>query len=378
MKLKFILIAVLTSFAFWIPIFSLFMESRAVSTQQVFLLLTVYSFAIVLLEYPTGVFGDLISHKMSVLLGFAMYFMTDIAVVFISGTPAMFIFIFISALSMTFVSGSDAALRFSALKESFKRDYPVIKISGTIATLIGISLGPVLYQLYSGLPFIVNGICFGLAFLVVLSIPAESNHQEKSVGNAFALALKGIKSVGKSTAIQALLIAAASIGTLAINMKWIYPTLFTGTAVPVTFWGILITSLYLARMVGTFSYKKCKQFNIQETWVMALLVVVILALGFSHSIFTLYPILFLQLLLVGLLETSFEIEIQHNAEDAVRASVLSLSSLTTRLISGLHIALLGFVANKESFLPFALATSAILLVALGFLVAQKKQSNIKR
>lgn len=95
-----------------------------------------------------------------------------------------------------------------------------------------------------------------------------------------------------------------------------------------------------------------------------LLIGVIFLLGYSRSIQMLYPLLFIQLTLVGLLETSFDIDIQHETEDRVRASVLSLSSLTERLFSGLHIAILGVVAQSSTFIPFALITSGMLLLTL--------------
>lgn len=52
---KLSLIATLTSFAFWIPIITVFLNSRSISDASLYMLLTIYSFSIVLLEYPTGV-----------------------------------------------------------------------------------------------------------------------------------------------------------------------------------------------------------------------------------------------------------------------------------------------------------------------------------
>lgn len=370
-KTKFALISILTSFAFWIPIFSLYMETRGISAQQIYTLLTIYSFAVVILEYPTGVFGDLFSHKLSTLIGYGIYFFLNIIVFLYSGFPSFVVYILIASLSVTFISGSDAAFRFASLKETFKKDYPTIKLAGTIATLVGIAAGPLLYGINVHLPFIVNGICFGIAFLIAVTIPYRQQPQKKDLGNAFSIALGGLKNVKKSPILGTLLVSSAIIGTIAINMKWIYPMLFSNSGIPVGAWGILISSLYLARMLGTMLYKKFQVTYKREMVFLLLLATVLLLLGVSQNMIFLYVLLSVQFFIVGLLETSFDVDILHNTEEHVRASVLSLSSLVERLMSGIHLGLLGALASGKSVWAMAIITTVFVLLALASLAVKQ-------
>ncbi|NCO98492.1 hypothetical protein GW864_05015 [bacterium] len=155
-------------------------------------------------------------------------------------------------------------------------------------------------------------------------------------------------------------------------MKWIYPTLFTRELLPLTVWGILISSFYLARMLGTYYYKKLFREK-QRSWYLIALVASLVFLGIPLGQIGLYVALFVEFFLVGILETDIDVLLQEAAHDKVRASVLSFTSLVERLFSGAHIALLGFMATGSNFLTFAVITS-IMVLLIG-IYAQRKISS---
>jgi len=374
--LKLEIISALTSFAFWIPIITVFLHAREISDTNIYLLITIYSFSVVLLEYPTGVIGDYFSHKTSATLGYLILGLADFLVAIKTNDYSLFLtFLIITALGMTMVSGSDAAYRYNLLGDQFKKEYPKIKMVGTFATLLGIISGPFLYNISPILPFIVNGICFLLAVVVMQTLPKPQTELKMPGGdgdNIFSLAKLGIKNITSSKILPALIAFSAVIAALAINMKWIYPTLFTRELLPLTVWGILISSFYLARMLGTYYYKKLFREK-QRSWYLIALVASLVFLGIPLGQIGLYVALFVEFFLVGILETDIDVLLQEAAHDKVRASVLSFTSLVERLFSGAHIALLGFMATGSNFLTFAVITS-IMVLLIG-IYAQRKISS---
>ncbi|NTW46507.1 MAG: hypothetical protein HGB18_05740, partial [Candidatus Moranbacteria bacterium] len=69
---KMMFVKVLYSSRFWIPTFVLYLNSRGIETSQVLSLLGAYYVATIALEYPTGVVGDVFSHRMSIILGYVL------------------------------------------------------------------------------------------------------------------------------------------------------------------------------------------------------------------------------------------------------------------------------------------------------------------
>ena len=113
---------ILTSCTFWISIVVFYFQSRDLSTEQVFQLVSLYSIAIVVFEYPTGVIGDFFSHKTSVTLG---YLVTGISVFILGfdGSYLYYIFVLLlGALGISLISGSDTAVLHSVSKD-FDKDY---------------------------------------------------------------------------------------------------------------------------------------------------------------------------------------------------------------------------------------------------------------
>lgn len=361
-------ISMLTSFAFWIPIFTVFMQSRGIPESMVYLLITVYSFGVVFLEYPTGVIGDHFSHRISTITGYVIMGATDLLIAINTTNPSMYFgFVLFMALGMTMISGSDSAYRFNLLGDSFRKVYPKIKGAGTVATLLGIVTGPILYQLHPVLPFAVNGICFLIAAVITYTLPRINKEDEENAankpnkkGNIFALGKVGIASILHSKPLQSIILLSAIISTLAINMKWIYPVLFEREGFPLAVWGALISSFYLARTLGTFLYKRVFRDQQRILWVI-LLAVAVLLLGLNSGGTLLYLLLFLEFLVVGILETDIDIHLQQTAESKVRASVLSFNSLVSRLFSGFHIALLGVLGANQNFWAFSLITAGLVL-----------------
>jgi MFS family permease len=377
-KTQFALIAALTSFAFWIPVFTLFTQLKGISAAESLLIISIYSFAVVLLEYPTGIFGDFLSHKMSTLMGFCI---NALSMIFISFSPNYGVLLastVFSALGVTLISGSDDSYRYHILGDSYKKDYPFIKTVGTVATLFGIALGPVLFSLHPHLPFVANGLSFFIATVILYLMPRENNtikNAEHAHSNLFSLALYAVKTVVSDKVLFLMLLGSGFIGMIAVNMKWVYPTLFDQVHIHSTHWGYLISILFLGKMFGTILFRKLSSRSSRTPVIFGLLVISVVSWGFVTNPVIMIPVLFIQFLFVGYIETVIELFIQQRANSSVRAATLSLGSLIKRLLSGLQISLLSYLLGLNLFPLFGVLTAILVTVSFYAYVVSKNSQN---
>lgn len=372
LKSKFILIAVLTSFAFWIPIFSLFSITKGISNENTLFIISIYSFAVVFLEYPTGIFGDYFSHKTSVCIGYALTALVMFSIFFIFDYTSLLSFAIAASLGVTFISGSDEAFRFSLLKENYKTTYPTIKTASTIATLFGISTGTILYQIAPEMPFIANGVAILCAFFLTLSIPDKTNKTDVNRNsNPFKLAFHGISTVIRNQSLLIAILSVSILGLIIINIKWIAPELFIRANIDTINWGILITLFYASRLLGTLLYKKFSYIKALGLLAILLLALSVISWGTSLQAYILIPIITLGFIALGYIETHYEIELQNHANNNVRASTSSLANLLKRLFSGAHLSILGYLIGIHKFEYFGYIT-AIFVIALIFPIVFQK------
>lgn len=123
---------------FWAPVFFLYFVSRF-TVSQVFLLEAVYYFSVSVLEVPSGYFSDRLNRKLTLLLAICflavaclLFFCGNLFFVFILGQISM-------AAGFAFVSGTDTALHYEALKRLGREaEYPTREAAaGGMAFLAG-------------------------------------------------------------------------------------------------------------------------------------------------------------------------------------------------------------------------------------------------
>lgn len=377
---KILLITILTSFAFWIPIWLSFTQSKGIDTSAAYGTIALYSIVVVLLEYPTGVIGDTFSHKLSTMLGFLFMSIAFIVMILAAGAFQMTIGILILALGSSLVSGSDQAY-FYSLTDEYKSFYPTMKNIGLVATLIGITLGTILYKFNPNLPLIMTALSFAGAFYLMATLPEEA-HLTAGVkntknSNPFSVAKLGVKTFLQSHSLQALLIVYAIIFAFSNNLKWLYGNLLELIKLPVEYWGLLIAVFYLGRFVGIQMQRKLKGRKSTIALLVALANFVFL-LGYILNPLLLPVVIFIIMVIIGAIETDLEIEIQEETPSDVRSSILSLKSLLGRFSAAVYISFAGLLAAPTSMTKLTLATFALILFAIGIQISSyiKKKEKV--
>ncbi|MFZ6022563.1 MAG: MFS transporter [Patescibacteria group bacterium] len=365
LKKKLLAISILTSFAFWIPIWLPFAELKQVPLGEAYGIIAVYSLAVVLLEYPTGVIGDTYSHKISTMLGYLITAVGSLFMAFAVGTWMLGLGTLVFALGTSLISGSDQAYMHDVLGNEYKPFYPNAKNVAMISTLLGITLGTFLFKINPLLPLLLNAFTFIAAFFILQTLPeTHSKPTEGEKANPFEKALEGITVFKNSTVLRGLLVVYAIIFAFSNNVKWLYGNLLDIVHIPVQYWGLLIAVFYLGRFVGVQIQKRISGKKATIALLVALANFVFLLGYIVHPI--LIPVMiFLVMIAVGAIETELELDIQEKTPSPVRSSILSLKSLLGRFSAAVYIFLAGLLSSSDSITKLTLATFALVLFAIG-------------
>lgn len=145
------------------PILFLFYKENGLSTQDLFLLKAAYSFAIVVMEVPSGYFGDIWGRKKSLILGSALGFVGFLLYAVSHGFWSFLLCELILGIGQSFISGSDSALLYDTLLAAGeKRRYTQIEgklISlGNFAEAIAAPMGVTLALISLRTPFIFQAL----------------------------------------------------------------------------------------------------------------------------------------------------------------------------------------------------------------------------
>ena len=137
---KYTISQVLRTSSWWMAIGVLYFMERGVTIQEFFILSSVFSLGMVILEFPTGVIADKFSHKKSVIIGSSISILSQLAF----SVPADFYFylgaFIVASLGATMKSGSDIAV-LHKISNNFEKDLARIKTINFIwiffTTLVG-------------------------------------------------------------------------------------------------------------------------------------------------------------------------------------------------------------------------------------------------
>lgn len=351
---------ILTSGVFWMPIIVAYFGYRNITLENSYFLVSFYSICIVALEYPTGVIGDYFSHHLSLKVGYFLISAAFMLLGFQATTLYYGIILFIAALGVSLVSGSDDAVLIS-VSEDFDNDFREIKTIATVFSIIAIALGGIFYKIYPSLPFFASSASFFFSFTLVMLLKIDNGSTEVR-GNVFDKAFESLRFIQSKEDLRFLLIYTSVVSAFFVSSKWFYNPLFASAGIDEAFYGLSVAVLTLLNAFGT---KISKKFRFRY-WQSSTIFLAMLALtGFlTGSIFLILPLMVL-FVLRGVLETQLMIKINKRLNSNIRASVVSFKNLIMRLVSALYLALAGMGVEKTGLGRFLVLTAFGMLFIFG-------------
>ncbi len=348
------------SLSFWMPIAFLYYKAQGYTDDQAYTVIGALQLFIVLLEYPTGVIGDVFGHKLSVLLG---YFIASISF-FILGSfldipyHMMYLYVFIFALGGAFTSGSDVALLHSVSKD-FKNDMAQMsKLSGTFAS-VGLIIGGFIAVIDLRIPFCMSGIAFLISGILIWSVKVEKKVEGEESG-FIETAILGMKEGLMNMNIFFPLFLSGIMMTFLLAEKWVLPTVFSLSNIPLAFFGVATAIVMLFRGQASGMYKR---FGEVKYWIL------IGGMILSSLLVSIPYVSILGLLLVygfaAYINTQSDIEINEKVDGRARASVVSFRNLLGRLFNSPYIWIIGFASAR---LPFSGVNIVMSLTVLAFVL----------
>ena len=351
------------------PVVVIFYQDNGLNMQDIFLLKSIYSVAIVVMEIPSGYLADVWGRRKTLLLGgvlaatgFAMYSFSYTFWAFVLAEIVL-------GIGHSFISGADSAMLYDSLKASQKEKEYIkqegwITSSGNFAEAIAGILGGLLATMSLRWPFFVQ---FGVASI---AIPAAFFLKEpivhlKKVAPGFRDILATVKNSFTNPLLRAALLTSSFTGTASLTFAWFVQPYFQEAGLPLSLFGLMWTLLNLSvGLSAIFSYKIERKFGRKFS---LLGIVILLSLGYFLSAIEIslagIALLFFFYLVRGVAHPILKDYINQYTDAKVRATILSVRNFIIRINFAIIGPVLGYITDHFSL------KLALILTGAGYLIS---------
>ncbi len=373
---------------FWVAAFVFFIENRGFDPSLGYYLIALYYIVNVVLEYPTGVVGDYISHKVSVSIGYVMTALALLVIAVSSSVYVYFAMIIFVAFGVSLVSGSDIALLYS-ISKNVERDLADIKTVMAVWGVAAIAMGTFVAESYPAVPIFLTAVAFlgaaaTMGFVKVGDVATHSgdgqrSSNQKNTGraNLFLSAKEGLQFIKEEKSLRKMILLFSFATAFFNSFLWLYYTIFRVLNIDLSWWWVIIVGLAVANVLGIQIYSRLKKDRFKS----AVLLVISSLLLVGTPKFAVPVIAGLLIFHVGrgYLETYFEVKFNEMISSDIRASVLSLRNLVVKMMSAGYILLGGIIAEKISISVLMVITVLILgVLSYRYSRTEKKISRQSR
>lgn len=342
---------------------------------QVTLIDVVFWIAVALGEVPTGVVADTIGRKVSLAIGTVIMAASMVAWSFAPTVALVTAAYALLAIGHTFLSGADEAFFYESLKITGRSDEYVRlngrKVALVIAcTALGSVASGLLATIDLRLPFLAATLCFLTMFVVTLSF-REPRHAAVDVeskrptyGQVLRQAVQLLK-VRPVLRVSVFYLILLGLSGVLLETVFLQPQALA-LGVPLAAIGVVMTGVHLLNILGSSSAHRV-QLRLGESRVLVaapiLIVLCLVALAAYQSLPALGFVGVIGLL-TNLARPLAMGRLQKEADDNVRATLLSLQALLFTLVVAVIEPTMGVIADRSG-LP---AAYLMLAVVLGILL----------
>ena len=332
-----------------------------------------------LFEVPTGVVGDKISRKTSVLTGLALYPIGTLILIFLKNFLMLIAYSIITPLAVAFISGSLQAWLYDNLKhlgreKEYRQLMKDIKTITLPLSAITVAIGGILAQLYGfTLPLILTLILEIATLIVAYTIPEyEFQKPERSY---LTHTLQSFREIRRPELLWLIILSITVVMATNQFRQFFEPYL-----------GDILAKILKTTLVGTLGIlavieaivkvlPKLIGIRLRDKWSVKAysLTPVIVPVMTALSVIYQNPLWIIALgILVTVIHTAFGfnlgIEFQHRIPSEKRATIMSIYSMVSALAMGVFYFIYGFVVD---WLGLAEARLVFALILLGAGVSLK-------
>jgi MFS family permease len=351
------------------PIIVLFFQENGLSMCEVFILQSVFSIAIVVLEVPSGYLADIVGRKASIIAGCVLSFAGFTVYSLSYGFWGFLIAELFLGFSGSFISGADSAMIYDTLLEMGSAD-EYKKIEGRMISVGNFSegiagiVGGFLALISLRTPFYFEAAVTFFSIPVALSLVEPARHKYDNSEGSFKSILRIVKySLHEHKEVKSLIIYLSLITVSTLTLVWFVQPYLKSVGLPLVFFGIVWAGLQFS--VGIFSFYAHKiELFVGRRGTLVLLIGLTAAGYWLLSIFqSIWAIAFLLIFYFvrGIGYPVLKDYLNRIITSDIRATVLSVASLVRRLIFSIFGPVIGWISDLYSL------STALMLCGIIFL-----------
>lgn len=378
------------SFAF-VPFFIIFMSQRGLSFSQIGICLSVYYFAFLFFELPTGIIADKMGRQRTIILTTIIKFLAVLWAFYSHSLQDFVIAELLLSLARAMGSGATTALLYDSLlyikqEDNYKQIQGKAYSMHLIGNTVGGGIGALLTYFYSvDYVYIFAALMAVMAFLVAITLKESLPELEskdvlsvtlKEYGLHFFSSLKVVYSnklilwiIAYSTLVFVLIRA---------NLISIQQPFLMALMIPTFWFGIVDTCISLGAAFWSFFSHKLERWLSFDNSLMFMVGVAILSFLGMGLVDSIWAIVFLlmQMITVGIYAPIIRDFMQKQIVDShKRATILSIESLVTRTAFALYALLIGYLLETFSVQMASLVTAALGIVIFVLLWSVKPKTT---
>ena len=361
----------------FMPIIWLFYQENGLDLTDLFVIQSIYSVTIAVIEIPSGYVADVLGRKNAMVMGMFFGFVGMVVYSISYGFGGFLVAALLLGIGQSFISGSDTALMYDSLlqlnktKDFIKLEGRTISV-GNLAESFAFIVGGLLAEISLRTPFYFQvGIAFiGFVAATLLVEPEMARLKDgktkplKNIINIVRYALK------ENLTLRYFILYSSVIGCGTLTMAWFSQPYFISIGINSTFYfGLIGAALNLAVAIPSFYAHKIEA-RIKTPILLFFILVLIggsyFTIGLTTTLWGL-PLLLIFYISRGVATPVLRDYMNRHIPSEMRATVMSIRSFIIRIVFAAFAPFLGYLADSYS-LQQALLFSGTLFLILGGII----------
>jgi MFS family permease len=359
-------------------------QQRGLSLSQAALIDVTFFVAAAFAEVPTGIVADRFGRKTSMVAGAALMSLGVLGWTFAPTLPLIMLAYVAMGVGITFLSGAEDAFFYETLQVSGRGDDYTRLLGRVSATFPGaLALGSVSGGLLAAIdvvwPFLIAGLVLLIMLAIVLTFK-EPQTAESSDGQAqpsFGQVLRqslALLRARPTLRYPILYLAIVPLASFMLESVFVQPQALA-LGVPIAGIGVIVMAVQLTNMVGS-AWSDRVRARLGEGRVLYTAPLVICSSLMALAALQILPALLLiavMAFLTAVVRPILLSRIQDELSDDIRATMLSMQSLTFTLVAAISQPSLGAVADHWGLPAAYVALAATLSLLMVVLFAKSRQ-----
>ncbi len=374
--LKYNLFNVLRFFVLFLPIQVLFWKSNGLNMTQIMSLQSIFAITAVILEIPSGYFSDIHGRRKSIIISSIFFFFAIVAYATGSSYLQFAIAELCFGIAVSFISGSDHALLYDTLVD-IKKEKQYKKILGDSIAIYMMSIaagniiGGYVGQINLRWTFYIMLPLYFLNIFVAISYKEPKRHKLIIEKNYMHTLLKILKEdIINNKKLRWIIIYSSLVYSFAQAALWLYQPYFQHIGLTITQFGFVFASFQVVAALSSKSAHIIENKIGRKISLISLMLFT--ALGYllmSYVTFIFgFVFCYLHQFVRGFSKVTINDEINQLTNSKIRATVLSVKSMASRLIYAIIGPIVGIIIDKVNLIYglqiLGISTSIVGLIIL--------------